>query len=216
MSSNDWILLPVKPFELGKGRLSAVLDPPARAALNARFFDHVLAEAIAVVGAKRCIVITRSPSLRARARARAAIALTETGFGQNTALEQGAEAARREGAERLLALSCDLPLLGRDDVAAMLSQSGDVVLASDVAGVGTNALRTSASQYFRYSFGDDSRLRHLREANRRSLKTAEISRAGLARDIDHPADLASLLAQSQNRPQGFFEKACETDSRPAA
>jgi 2-phospho-L-lactate guanylyltransferase len=191
---NDWILLPVKPFELGKSRLSQVLEPEARARLNAKFFDHVLAESIALVGAKRCIVITRSPSLRSHAAASAAIVVAETGFGHNPALEQGAEVARLQGAERLLALSCDLPLLTRDDLAALLNQSGDVVLATDVIGVGTNALRTPAAQHFPYRFGDDSRAHHLREANLRGLQTAEVSRPGLANDIDCPADLSKLMA----------------------
>jgi 2-phospho-L-lactate guanylyltransferase len=183
---------------MGKSRLSEVLEPEARAALNARFFDHVLSEAIAVVGASRCIVITRSPSLRLHAAARGAIAVPETGFDHNAALERGAEFARLQGAERLLALSCDLPLLSRDDLAAVLDQSGDIVLATDVIGIGTNALRTPAAQHFPYCFGDDSRARHLQEAHRRRLKMAEISRPGLANDVDRPADLFKLMATHQS------------------
>ncbi|PKP97049.1 MAG: 2-phospho-L-lactate guanylyltransferase [Alphaproteobacteria bacterium HGW-Alphaproteobacteria-13] len=181
------IIIAARPFEEGKARLSAALSPAARARLNRRLFDHVLAAA----GPERCIVVSRSAALLDRARAAGATGLAETGTELNAALTEAAAAA---GEGPLLALSTDLPLLTPADIAAMIEAgaSADIVAAPDASGTGTNALLMARPGLIPYRYGPGSFTAHQDAARRAGLHFARIDRPGLAQDIDTPADLARL------------------------
>lgn len=97
----------------------------------------------------------------------------------------------------LLALSADLPLLTATDLESLVSalDHADVVIATDRAGIGTNALLQGNPELIAFSFGENSRTLHCQAARGSALVIAEIVREGLAGDIDLPADLALLEAK---------------------
>src|SRR5262245_7150460 len=106
---NVWALLPVQPFEEGKTRLSSVLDGPMRADLNRKFFRHVLGVALEVFGPQRVLVISRAADVLDAVHAQT---LKESYSGDlNRALTEAAEVAAENGADAVLSLSSDLPLL---------------------------------------------------------------------------------------------------------
>lgn len=179
------IVVPMRPLAEAKSRLGAALAPSARAALAKGMFQHVLQVA---QGLAPTYVVSRDPALLALA----AQPVRETGRGLNPALEQ--VAGQLDGAEPVLALSADLPLLAPQDLeamAALLSQA-DVVAAPDRAGTGTNALLLARPGLIPYAFGKDSLAAHRAAAQARGLRFALCERAGLASDIDRPEDLALL------------------------
>jgi 2-phospho-L-lactate guanylyltransferase len=187
------IVIPVKAPERGKARLAEALSASARAALNLRFFDHVLGLALRVAPG-RCHVVSRSPDMLARAATAGAHAIVEWGEGLNPALEQ---AARQLGGEApILTLSTDLPLLEESDLAALIAASRrwPVVAASDLAGAGTNALVLGRPGLISYRYGAASLAAHRREAEQAGLSFHSLFARGLATDIDTPADLSALRA----------------------
>jgi len=191
------IVIPVRRPELGKSRLAPALDEADRAALVKRMFCHVLLVATRSVLADRCHVVSQSPLLLNLAAAAGAHAVRETGSGLNAALEQAAALVDREAP--VLALSADLPLLASEDIAALAGElrNADVVVATDRAGTGTNALLLRETGMIPYAFGDASLARHKAAAAGKGLRFAVIRRPRLAADVDHPADL-DLLLTSQN------------------
>lgn len=189
------ILIPVRPFEEGKRRLAPLLSAVERRALNARFFRHVLGVAAGVVPAGDCIVVGRSPEALALARRAGAQALCESlPGGLNAALEQAAAYALAQGAEAVLSLACDLPLLRADDLHALIARAvpGKVVIATDRAGEGTNALLVAPPCAIAYRYGPGSRDAHESAALAAGLAVETLRRAGLASDVDTPEDLDSL------------------------
>ena len=74
-------------------------------------------------------------------------------------------------------------------------RQGGFAIASDAAGVGTNALCLATAHPFRFQFGADSKRLHLREAERTGLGTQIIRLPGLEFDVDLPADLDRLDRQ---------------------
>ena len=68
-------------------------------------------------------------------------------------------------------------------------------IASDAAGIGTNALCLVSTQPFRFQFGPDSRRLHLQEAQRLASSPQVVHLPGLEFDVDSPADLEQLDGQ---------------------
>lgn len=191
---NCSIVIPVRPPFEGKTRLAGALCRNERSALVERMFRHVLDVAASTVRPANVHVVSRSPVLLALAAARGCHAIRETAVGLNPALEQAAGSAPTD--RPLLALSADLPLLDRDDLAAMMGElaEADVVLASDRPGIGTNALLLARPRLLAYAFGEDSRRRHEDAAAVRGLGFRLFRRSSLAADLDLPEDLALLSA----------------------
>lgn len=186
------VLLPVREFDLGKSRLAGALGPDQRRALNRRFFEHVLGISIAVVGAARCLVVSRSSEVGALAQAAGAGTLAEHGHDLNAALAQGRDAVwHGGGGGALLTLSTDLPHLHADDLRALIAagQHADVVIATDRHGTGTNALWLARPAAFHFHYGQASRAAHEAEAAGSGWSHTVLVRRGLSHDIDLPAEL---------------------------
>ena len=140
-----WTLLPVHGIATGKSRLAAVLDAPARAALNHHLLTHTLEMIAAWQGdLAQCLVVSPCAEALACAEAAGALTMREAAGGDlNAALRLGAQALARRGAQRLLVLACDLPRLSApalDAFTAQATRAEQIVLAADRAGSGTNAL----------------------------------------------------------------------------
>lgn len=153
--------------------------------------QHVLSTAKEVFPLDAISLISRSDDLLAEARIAGIRAIKEAGDDLNTALTQGASAALSEGATALLALSSDLPFLTADDLRTMLDRPEQIVIATDRARQGTNALLMRPPLAIAYRYGPDSLARHLAAAAQAGLSAGVVDRAGLARDIDTPDDLAA-------------------------
>ncbi|WP_202842571.1 2-phospho-L-lactate guanylyltransferase [Luteimonas saliphila] len=193
------VLIPVRSFEDGKQRLSSRLSPLQRQVLNARLCRHLFGVVLAVVPARHCIVVSRSQEVLELARRQGMQALLEDApGGLNPALEQAAALAAAQGADAVLSLSCDLPLLQADDLHALIARIAPrrVTLGSDHTCTGTNALLVSPPGAIAYRYGPDSRALHREAACAAGLAFEAIHRPGIATDVDTPADLDALGAQS--------------------
>jgi 2-phospho-L-lactate guanylyltransferase len=183
----DWAVIPVKPLDAGKTRLATTLSTDERLDLNRSFLKRTLRVALSVFPAGRIIVVSRCAEARAMAEASGACAHREENTGLNAALEAGAHLARAAGAERVLSLSTDLPLLQPADLKAMLDTRPGVAIARDRRGSGTNAL-LQAPGTLHYAYGNDSFAAHARAAETAQQALTIIDRPGLRFDIDTPED----------------------------
>ena len=188
------VVIPVRSLEEGKSRLAGILDARARAALVERMFGHVLSVALDFAGHQHCHVVSRSSALLDLAKARGANIICEADYGLNQCLAQATGVISPDFP--VLVAHADLPFLKVADLVAMADAltKADVVAASDDAGCGTNALLLRRPGLIPYAFGEDSLMRHRALAESGGLRFAHISRSGLSRDIDEPADLAFLSA----------------------
>jgi 2-phospho-L-lactate guanylyltransferase len=90
-----------------------------------------------------------------------------------------------------------LPTITAADIDALVraGRQGGFAIASDAAGVGTNALCLASTHPFRFQFGPDSKRLHLQEAERTGLGAQVVRLPGLEFDVDSPADLDRLDRQ---------------------
>lgn len=194
--ANLHAVVPVKRLERAKSRLAAVLAPAERRLLVLEMLGRVLAtlcrSPLAAIW-----VVSGDPLVLAQASRYGARPLREREGELNSALEHARAVAIAAGADALLIVPADVPLLRADDVRGMLGllrAGADVALAPDDAGLGTNALALRATAGLPFSFGEESALRHMGLAAERGLVARRFASPTLELDVDDPVSLARYRA----------------------
>ena len=191
-----WVVVLIKDFDSAKQRLQPALDPQARRALarkNARLAvraaregDHVLVVAGGRVAAD------------AAGRWGAEVMLEPRQEGQNVAARRGINRAIECGADSVLLLSSDLPLVTPKAVRELLDSVAELrapvaVAVPAVGRGGTNALYLRPADAIGLHFGDDSLAKFRHEAETRGVRFAIHESSAMALDLDEPSDLRHLI-----------------------
>lgn len=200
-----WLVVPVKAFAAGKSRLAAVLGAAEREALNEELLCRILATARGYPGLARTAVVSDCDRALACASAAGALAIRQrSGPGLNEATAEGLDALARRGAERVLVVACDLPLLEPRDLrelGALARDARRVVLCPDKHGLGTNAIALPADARFDFRFGVASYAAHVASAERAGLTAVRHFNARIAFDVDTPEDLTAWRLREIERPE---------------
>ncbi len=189
--SGLWLIVPVKPFGQGKSRLASQLSPTERAVVSRQMLIHLLEVAAASRVLAGVLVVSRDPNVLALAAEVGAIPVEEVGEGINAALDQATSIAAERGAQAILVLPGDLPLITRQDIAQLeqsLPNPAGICLAESKDG-GTNALAMRPIGAIPFAFGAKSFARHRSLADVAGLPIYVINSPTLAVDLDSPADL---------------------------
>lgn len=191
-------LVPVKPLESAKGRLSARLSPPQRRQLVRTMLADVLAALAPVPLITQTLVVTADRDVAAQAAHLGAGIIAEPeARGLNAGVEHGIREAVRAGATHVLVLPADLPFATPDEItrlttAGVESDRPTLTMVPAADGDGTNALLIAPPTAITPSFGPGSFLAHLGQALARRIDVRVLHLSGLALDIDRPHDLARL------------------------
>lgn len=202
-------IVPVKALDRAKSRLAGTLTPAERRALVLEMLARVIATLRSPAAPISNVwLISADPTALQLAAAWGARPLREAAGDLNAALTQARAVALSAGAEAILVVPGDVPLITPADVAAMaalLGHDADVALAPDEAGSGTNALGLRRGAELPFHFGHESAARHLAEAAARGLRARRYCSPTLALDVDGPAGLAryrALVPAPANRAVG--------------
>jgi 2-phospho-L-lactate guanylyltransferase len=191
-----WAIVPVKPLRRAKSRLAGVLTDDERASLSQHLLQHTLSVLKEIPEIERTLVVSRDSHALALARKEGARTLTEHGAPElNQALARATLVAKEYGAEGVLVLPADLPLLSIDDVQSLIEAAKDppvVVLVPDRHEEGTNALLVRPSGLFEYDFGPNSFQRHQEQAEKLGARVEIRTIPSLGLDLDLPEDLEQL------------------------
>ena len=186
-------VVPVKRLDSAKSRLAGQLSAGERAAVSLEMLGNVVGQIVQVPAISAWSVVSGEERALAVARELGGEAIRESEAGLNSALELGRAWALKTGADALLIVLSDLPLLKAGDLADLLTQRSPVVIAPSKDG-GTNALLQRPPGAIPFRFGHSSAARHWQQALRRGLGTAMFHRDSLAFDVDTPEDLSTYLA----------------------
>ncbi|HLZ61720.1 MAG TPA: 2-phospho-L-lactate guanylyltransferase [Ktedonosporobacter sp.] len=187
-------LIPVKSLDQVKSRLADHLTRDERATLVLDMLHHVIQVLHESKVFEHITVVSADPRVLEKARIWGAWPQPEEQAGHNPALHAAALRELATGAEALLTISADLPLLQVSDIDGMIEQAQqyDVVLAPSREGTGTNALLVHPPLAIPYVFGVGSLQRYLVESRQRQLSSILHTATGLALDIDTVEDLDRL------------------------
>ena len=202
-----WAVVPVKPFLLGKSRLSGTLSGEERAILNRRMLERTLETLRSAHEIDQTMVVSRDPEVLAIAREFNARTVQEHGTSHlNLALARATAVAKAFEVRSLLVLPADLPLLDSEDIRELAGLAGkppSVVVAPDRHSDGTNALLVNPTGLIQYDFGPQSFGKHCAHALSAGAHLEVLRRPNLGLDLDRPEDLTlyeQMIAQRQEAP----------------
>lgn len=188
-----WAIVPVKPLQRGKSRLSEVLTQDERADLNRRLLAHTLETLSAIADIEQVLVISRDQAALSLARELGARTIQEHGAPRlNLALTRATIIAKTHATRGVLILPADLPLITPEDILELLRLAEDppvVVVAPDHRRQGTNALLVCPAGLIDYEFGPGSFKRHCERARQAGARLEICELPALALDMDLPEDL---------------------------
>ena len=195
------VLLPVKDPERSKQRLAGVLSPGERTQLVWAMLEDVGAAVRGCGCAQRVVVVARDPEVAAYAVGNGWEVFRESGQdSESRSVDWASKRLEEQGAEAVLRLPADIPLVQARDLDALLERAArgpSAVLVPSRDGLGTNALLRSPPLVFPSKFGTDSLQQHLREARLRGLRVEVRSMPRLALDLDRTSDLVQFWKLGQ-------------------
>src|SRR5690242_8897799 len=114
---NIWAIVPVKPFIRAKSRLAKVLQPHEREALAEKMFRHSIEVLVSVRRVAGVLVISRDTKALAIARDYGVHTVQESGTPElNAALLRASQVVGSQGADGVLVLPADVPMVTTEDI----------------------------------------------------------------------------------------------------
>lgn len=193
--SSPFVILPIKNFADAKQRLTDALDPAPRRALVEAMFSDVLVALRRCTGIAGLIVVSGDHVAQRIAEGYGATVVEDDHTGHNEAAALGINYAVEQGAERVLLVPGDCPLLDPAELNDLIGERvphRSVLIVPDRHGTGTNALLLSPPDAIQPAFGPGSRERHESLARQAGAESRTIAVPSLAMDIDTSADLKAV------------------------
>ena len=175
-------IVPVKGLDGAKSRLAPSLSEQEREALVRRMLDAVLGACDAARTVGGVLVVTPDAAL-----ARGRDVLEDPGVGHAFAVSLALADERARGGA--LVVMADCPFVGPAAIDALVSAARPVALAPAADG-GMNAIALADPALVEPAFGEPASARvTIARARAAGLEPAVLDDAGLAFDVDRPADL---------------------------
>ena len=203
--SDPWVLIPLKSLERGKERLAETLPESLRGELIVAMLQDLIQALLAVpIAPARVLLVTEDEAAWRLAQIYGIACFHPAPTEHdplNAALAQASRHVAAQGGGEILIVHADLPYARAEDFRACLAAhraddaatgQARVTLLSDRSGTGTNCLLLTPPCAIELQFGSDSRARHGAACAASGVAYREIACAGLARDIDFPADFLEL------------------------
>lgn len=196
-------VLPVKRFGAAKQRMAGGITGGQRRDLAEAMVADVL-EAIGQARAiERTIVVTGDPiAQELAAEAGAEVVPDPEDAGHVEAALAGIARAEADGAERVVLLAGDCPLLDPRELDRLLTgvPGNYVGVVPDRHGTGTNALLLSPPNAIVPAFGEGSRDRHVEAARQAGVPFGIEELPSIELDLDTPADVIALTRELAKQP----------------
>lgn len=195
-------ILPVKRFAEAKRRLAAGIEDERREALVAAMLEDTLEAIAGARSIERTVVVSGDPRAQEIVAGSDAEVLPDPADeGHVVAALAGIARAEVDGAERVVLLPGDCPLLDPRELDSLLTGVPEsfVAIVPDRHGTGTNALVLSPPGAIQPAFGEGSRDRHVAAARDAGIPFAVEEVPSLALDLDTPADVIALTRALEAR-----------------
>ncbi|MBI9050876.1 MAG: 2-phospho-L-lactate guanylyltransferase [Anaerolineaceae bacterium] len=189
----QWAVIPMKPLNDAKSRLSTVLSDQERKALVIALFKHTLDQFSTIHKFDGLSVITADPVLAGIARSDDVEVFEET---EPSNLNHSLQAAMpffiKKKVNSLLVLPGDLPYINTRvliDMEHEMEKSNLLMIAPDQHLSGTNALFFNPLKKMEFFFGEHSFIKHIENGRAAKYSIKLYFADALKMDIDTPEDM---------------------------
>jgi 2-phospho-L-lactate guanylyltransferase len=198
-------IIPVRLLPTAKHRLSTLLEDTERKELVQAMLEDVLDAAENATTINDVIVVTNDVELEAivRGRGHDVFPATEP-TGLNRELTEAIQYAEEKGAEAVVIILADLPLLTGDVLDQMIEgscQQSCLMIAQDWRGKGTNILYLHPPSVLELQFGLGSLTSHLAAAQEAGVAASCFAAFETALDLDDPDAAHRFLRVAADNPQ---------------
>lgn len=200
-------IVPMKPLNLAKRRLSGILPDAGRRELVRAMLCDVLTALHNCEHVTHTYVVTADKNVAALAASHGVGHIVEAKpAGLNQAVAMAVEHLEESGADTMLVLPGDVPLVTSAEISELIlhARPGSVAVVPAYDGEGTNALMVSPPGALAPVFGRGSFSRHLEAVRGAGLTGSACHIEGLGRDIDDAEDLEFLRDKVAGRPEYSF------------
>ncbi len=197
-------IIPVRLFPTTKNRLSTLLEDSERQALVQAMLEDVLDAVENANTIKDIIVVTIDAELEELAQNRGHDVFPPTVAGLNGELTEAIQYAEEKGAEAVVIILADLPLLTGAVLDQMIQggcQQSCLMMAQDWRGSGTNILYLHPPSVLQLHFGLGSLSSHLTAAQEAGLSASCFAAFETALDLDDPDTAHRFLRIAAENPQ---------------
>ena len=192
-------LVPIKDLSKAKERLYPILSQSERTDLAYAMLEDVL---IALRGSRlldRILVVTLDENAVKLAESLDIEVIKETKQnGESESVDLASTICKEMGAESVLVIPGDAPLITPEDVDFILEKEKpyhSVILVPARDELGTNAILRKPPDVIPSRFGYDSFKKHIEEARRRNIPYEIHKLPRVALDLDEPEDLSLFASQ---------------------
>ena len=195
-----------------KTRLSSILNPESRKRLTLLMLEDVISTLKRSKTLTGIVVVSSSIEVLDLGGSLGCETVREgtRGVGLNKAVELGVEYSGRLGAEAVLILPADIPMIDPEDVDGLLlmgfSLEKPYVVVSPSKDGGTNALMLSLPTLINFRFGPNSYRLHLYEAEKTRSNIAVFHSKRVVLDVDDERDVSLFLRYGRDRKSWTYLK----------
>jgi len=204
----SYAVVPVKDLSKAKERLSPTLTMEERTTLAFAMLEDVLGALKSSRLLERLFVITLDESaIELANRMDIEVIREKTQESESGSVDYGSEICKEMGAESVLVIPGDAPLITVEDVDYILKREKtfpSIVLVPARDELGTNAILRRPPDVIPSRFGYDSFSKHMFEAERMGIPYYVYNLPRVALDIDEPKDL-SLFASKESDTKTYRE-----------
>ena len=201
-------LVPVKDLSKAKERLSSILSQTERTALAYAMLEDVLRALRGSVFLNRLFVVTLDENAIEIAKSLGIEIIKETKQeGESASVDYASMICKNMGAESVLVIPGDAPLITHEDVDFILEKEksySSVILVPARDEMGTNAIFKKPPDAIPSRFGYDSFKKHIDESRQRNIPYEVYKLSKVALDIDEPEDL-TLFASRKSHTKTYKE-----------
>jgi len=192
-------VIPVKPIDRALGRLASVLSPSERRELQSAMLLDLLDACRQCTTVAATFVVTADAAAAELSRGAGARVLWDhvPPRGMNPAVAIGQAEVEDRLIDAALILTADLPLVGAQDLDAVLAAlrpGRGAVLVPSRDGTGTNALAIAPPFGIATRLGANSRALHEYALSNAGIELCRLEIPSLALDVDTPDDLLALAS----------------------
>ena len=198
----NFVLIPVKNLKFANERLSSVLSQEERTVLAYAMLKDVFSSVAKSSLADKVAVVTLDR--------KAMLMADECGFviidekeqkSESSSVDYALKICKDLGAESVLVIPGDAPLITEDDIDFLLNKVKDhphVILVPSGDKLGTNAILRKPPDVLESMFGHDSFKKHIDQADEKNVSYEIYEVKNLALDIDEPGDIDALKKLGQH------------------